>query len=417
MSIDRTNWAGNLTFGAEEILHPTSVQQVQELVASRSRVRPLGTRHSFTSIADTTGTLVSLTDLAPDIQIDRAAMTASVTAGTRYGVLMQALQDDGLALHNTGSLPHISVGGATATGTHGSGDRLGILSTTIAAVEMVTADGSIVTIDRSDDHLSAVAVGLGAFGVITRITMDVEPTYRVRQDIYRHAPWETILDNLDEVMASAYSASLLADFSEPTVRQLWLKTRLPDDGDPDVAPTLFGGAWYDDSEELQPNSANPRASIPGPWSERMPHFRLDREPSYAGDELQTEYYVDRGHGVSALQALRGLGKEISPHLHVSEIRTTAADDLWLSPAFGRDSLCIGFTWANHPAEVAALLPVIEEDLAPFAARPHWGKLFHAGHEALRPLFPRMDDFKAVRRHHDPNGKFWNAFLERVLGAP
>ncbi len=416
MSTHHVNWAGNLSYSAAAVLEPATVDELQGMVAGWPRVRALGTRHSFIDIADTPGALISLSRMDPDIRIDPTAMTASVTGGTRYGVLMRELEVQGFALHNTGSLPHISVAGATATGTHGSGDGNGILSTAISAVELVTADGSLVTIDRSSDELSALAVGLGAFGIITRITVEIQPSYLVRQDVYRDAPWETVLGRLDEVMASAYSVSLLADFSSPTVMQVWLKTRLGDGEHPEVAPTLFGATWYDDSEETAPENVNPRASVPGPWSERMPHFRLEGQPSNAGDELQTEYYVAREHGVQALEVLRTLGAQISPHLGIAEIRTAAADSLWLSPAYERDVLCIGFTWAKHPVEVAALLPVIEEALAPFAPRPHWGKLFHFGADVIGQRFPRLPDFMAVRKRYDPDQKFWNPFLERTLGA-
>ncbi|MBH0130434.1 FAD-binding protein [Salinibacterium sp. NK8237] len=416
MSTATTNWAGNLTYGAEAILHPTTVADVQELVAHWPRVRALGTRHSFTDIADTPGALISLSQFDPAITIDPSAMTVSVSGGTSYGILINELEKHGFALHNTGSLPHISVAGATATGTHGSGDHNGILSTAVAAVDLVTADGSLVHVDRTSEHLPAIAVGLGAFGIITRLTLGIEPSYRVRQDVYRFAPWETVLDNLDEVLASAYSVSLLADFASPTVAQIWLKTRLADGGEPDLASTLFGGAWYDDSDEGPSEHVNQRASVSGPWSERMPHFRLDGEPSNGGDELQTEYYVSREHAVQALEVLRTLGSQISPHLLISEIRSAAADSLWMSPAYERDVLCIGFTWAKHPAEVAALLPVIETALAPYAPRQHWGKLFHFGAEVVHERFPRAADFRALQREYDPEGKFWNSFLEQKLGS-
>ncbi|MBH0008032.1 FAD-binding protein [Salinibacterium sp. SWN1162] len=415
MSPKTTNWAGNLSYGAETIEQPTTVTEVQELVARWPRVRALGTRHSFTDIADTAGALISLAGLDPDIQIDEASLTVSVTGGTSYGILMAELQQHGFALHNTGSLPHISVAGATATATHGSGDGNGILSTAIAALELVTADGSLVTVDRSSDDMPALAVGLGAFGIITRVTLDIQPSYVVRQDIYRFAPWETVLQQLDAVMASAYSVSLLADFASPTVAQIWLKTRLGAGAEPPLASTLFGGTWYDDSDEASSEHVNQRASVPGPWSERMPHFRLEGQPSNGGDELQSEYYVAREHGVEALQALRALGAQISPHLLISEIRTAAADSLWMSPAYERDVLCIGFTWAKHPAEVAALLPVIEQALAPFTPRQHWGKLFHYGADVIRERFPRSSDFVSLQREYDPHGKFWNPFLERTLG--
>jgi xylitol oxidase len=417
VSIDSMNWARNLTYRAEKISHPKNVDELQELIVRTPRVRALGTRHSFNEIADTPGVQISLAALEPDISIDTSSMTASVTGGTPFGALISGLQARGVALHNTGSLPHISVAGATATGTHGSGDSNGILSTAICAIEFVAADGSLVTVDRSSEHLSALAVGLGAFGVVTRLTFDVQASYQVRQDVYRYAPWETVLERLDEVMASAYSVSLLADFASPTVMQLWLKTRLGEGEPPEVAQALFDAAWYDDAEELNPENVNQRASVPGPWSERMPHFRFEGVPSNGGNELQSEYYVKREFGAQALEVLRGLGSRIAPHLLIAEIRSAAADALWLSPAYRQDILCIGFTWAKHPVEVAALLTVIEESLEPYAPRPHWGKLFHFGADVIGQRFPRLGDFMAVRNHYDPHGKFWNPFLDGKLGEP
>jgi alditol oxidase len=308
------------------------------------------------------------------------------------------------------------VAGATATGTHGSGDRNGILSTAVSAVELVKTDGTLVTVDRSTPELKALAVGLGAFGVITRLVLDIQPTYLVRQDVYRNAPWDTVLDAFDEVMASAYSVSLIGDFGSPAIRELWQKTRVETVSDghqqPEPVPeTLHGGTWYDDAEEPPDHSLTVRAGIAGPWSERLPHFRLDAPPSAGGDELQTEYFVDRRHAVNALRTLRSLGDRISPHLHATEIRTAAADDLWLSPAYERDSLCIGFTWRNHPTEVMALLPDIEAALAPHEPRPHWGKLFTLNSEDLARRFPRLPDFLELTRTYDPAGKFSNTFID------
>ena len=417
MSLGLTNWAGNLAYNAESVHYPTSVAEVQELVSRLPRVKALGTRHSFNAIADSPGgALISLSELAPEVTIDADAMSVSVTGGTRYGVLAAELQAHGYALHNTGSLPHISVAGATATGTHGSGDRNGILSTAVSGVELVTADGSLVTVDRSNPDLKALAVGLGAFGVIIRVVLDMQPTYLVRQDVYRNAPWDNVLEAFDEVMSSAYSVSLIGDFGSPVVRELWQKTRVesvPDDDEqPEPVPaSLHGGTWYDDAEEPPDHALNVRAGIPGPWSERLPHFRLDAPPSAGGDELQTEYFVERRHAVNALRTLRSLGDRISPHLHATEIRTVAADDLWLSPAYERDSLCIGFTWRKHPTEVMALLADIEAALATYEPRPHWGKLFTFSDADLARRFPRLPDFLERTTTYDPTGKFSNAFID------
>ncbi len=410
-----TNWAANLIYEAEAIHHPTSVEEVQELVARLSRVKALGTRHSFTNIADSEGgELISLSQLAPEIVVDREASTVSVTGGTTYGVLAAELELQGYALDNMGSLPHISVTGATATGTHGSGDTTGILATAVAAVELVTADGSLINVDRSSPDLAAIAVGLGAFGIVTRMTLDVRPSYTVRQDVFANASWDSVLDAFDEVMSSAYSVSLMADFGSPVIAALWQKSIIGNDIDLVAAPrTMFGGTWSDDSDLPVGHNLNQRAGVPGPWSERLPHFRLDSEPSAGGDELQSEYFVDRRQGAAALHVLREIGDRISPHLGTAEIRTTAADDLWLSPAYQRPSLCIGFTWRKHPVEVAALLPVIEAALEPFEPRPHWGKLFDFGQVDLANRFARLADFIRLVETYDPAGKFSNRFLRKL----
>jgi alditol oxidase len=409
-----TNWAGNLTYRAAAVHHPASVAEVHDLVARLPRVRALGTRHSFSAVADRPGgDLVSLDAVPPEITVDPAAMTVSVTGGTRYGELAVALHTEGFALHNTGSLPHISVAGATATGTHGSGDANGILSTAVVALEVVRADGTSERVDRDDPALAAMAVGLGMFGVITRVVLEIQPTYQVRQDVYVGAPWDGVLEAFDEIMAGAYSVSLLGDPGATVLAQIWQKTRVGAEPPAPAPRSLHGGRWYDDADVPGGTGLNPRAGLVGPWSERLPHFRLDAPPSVGGDELQTEYFVERRHAVNALRTLRSLGGRISPHLHATEIRTAASDALWLSPVYGRDSLCIGFTWRKHPTEVMALLPVIEAALRPYEPRPHWGKLFVLNDDDLARRFPRLPEFLELTATYDPVGKFSNAFIEAL----
>jgi xylitol oxidase len=401
-----TNWAGNLTYRAAAVHHPDSVAAVQDLVARLPRVRALGTRHSFSPVADCPGgDLVSLDALPPEITVDPAAMTVSVTAGTRYGELAAELHAKGFALHNTGSLPHISVAGATATGTHGSGDANGILSTAIVALEVVTADGSLHTVRRDDPAFPATAVGLGLFGVITRVVLEIQPTYQVRQDVYIGAPWDGVLEAFDEIMAGAYSVSLMGDPGSPTLMQIWQKTRVGDEPPAAAPESRYGGRWYDDADLPPGIGLNPRAGVVGPWSERLPHFRLDMPPSVGGDELQTEYFVARRHAVDALAAVRALGERISPHLHAMEVRTVAADDLWLSPAHKRDSVTIGFTWRKHPGPVHGLIGDVEAALGDLDARPHWGKLHRFTADDLARAFPRLADAIDLARARDPGGKF------------
>ena len=411
------NWSENIRYEAAEVKAPTSIEELQEIVAGAAKVKALGTRHSFNRVADTPGGVqVTTADLGLEVSVDRDAMTATVPGGWSYSAVAAELQAQGVALRNLGSLPHISVAGATATGTHGSGDTNQGLAAEISGLEFVTADGSLQRFDRSSPQFSALPVGLGAFGIITRITLDVIPTYLVRQDQYRGASWTTVLDNLDEIMASAYSVNLHAGYSEMNTRTIWQKSLVPTDADglpviKDVPDELWGAPRLD-AIELDPGRVT-TLTVPGPWSERLAHFVPEGSPSAGGDELQTEYFVSRPDAVGAINALRQMGERIDPHLHGTEIRTVAADDLWLSPSVGRDCLSLGFTWKKHPKEVLALLPDIEAALAPFNPTPHWGKLFAMGRSELLERFDRLDDFLTLASTMDPDRTFFNPFLQRL----
>lgn len=406
-------WAGTHTFGASRLHRPTSVEEVSRLVADSARIRALGTRHSFNDLADS-DQLLTLVDLDPAFEIDEDASTVTVASGTRYGVLAAWLERQGYALHNMGSLPHISIAGATATATHGSGDGNGVLSTAVAAVELVTADGSILTIERGHEDFAGVVPSVGALGVITRITLDVEPTFRVRQAVFQNLDWETVLVGLDDAMAAGYSVSLFTTWDEPTISHALVKTRL--DGETDQPHNRFFEAFTPDERDRRPatEEGNRTAlNTPGPWCDRLPHFVIDSTPSY-GSEIQSEYFVDRVHGADALRTLRELADEIAPHLITSEIRSTAADELWLSMAYRRPSLAIHFTWRNEPESVARLLPLIESALSPFEPRPHWGKVFAMEADTIGALYPRIADFRSLARRMDPTRKFHNGYLSRVL---
>lgn len=415
------NWCQELAYTAADIARPTSLEDLQELVAGADRVKALGTRHSFSTVADTPGgLLLDMTGLDTGIRFNDGdgpqASTATVPGGASYGVVADALHAGGLALPNLASLPHISMAGGTATATHGSGDTNQILSATIAAVDLVAADGSIVTVEAANPDLAALSVGLGAFGVITQVTLDVEPTFDVLQDVYLGAPWETFLDNLDEIMGSAYSVNVGGNFGPENLRSFWLKYRLETDANgepvlPERPSTMFGAQLVVDSAGRNPSTTP--LGVPGPWSQRLAHFRLDGDPSMGGDELQSEWFVTRADAPDALRALRTMADDIDPHLHGFELRTVAADDLWLSPAYQRDTFSIGFTWKKHPTEVRALLAPIEQALAPYAPRPHMGKLSAMGRDELVDRYDRLDDFLGVVDRYDPAGKFSNPYLGRL----
>lgn len=407
------NWAGTYEYVAPRIVEASTVEDVQRIVREGGRVHALGTRHSFTDLPDTDGTLVDVSGLTSRFDLDEDARTVTVAAGTRYGIVAKALDARGWALHNLGSLPHISVGGATATGTHGSGDRNGVLSTAVRGIRYVGADGELHEVRRGQVDAKARTVGVGAFGILVDLTLDIEPSYRVRQDIYGGVTWDAALADLPALTGAGYSVSLFTRWEADTAGFVWVKTRLEADDDP-VSETLLDGRRLEgrDSPLGMGDNITEVGGAPGPWMLRLPHFRLDSEPSL-GEEIQSEYFVPREHGAAALEAVLRLGDSIRPHLAVSEIRTAARDDLWLSGAYEQDVVIIHFTWYDHPEEVGALLPRIEEALHPFAARPHWGKVHRFDAAAIERVHPRLADARAAFERLDPEGRFVNAHLQRV----
>ena len=412
-----SNWAGNYEYRAQRLHRPATLEQVQEIVAAARQVRVLGSRHSFNAIADSTE-LVSLDGLPPDIAIDHAAGTVGCAAGVRYSELAQALAVEGLALHNLASLPHISVAGAVATATHGSGDANGNLATAVAGLELVTSDGELLTVERGAEDFDGLVVGLGALGAVTRVTLDVEPAFEVRQRVFEGLEWDALFANFDAIMTSGYSVSIFTRWEE-AADQVWVKSRVSDELEAGRVE-LFGAraATLDRHPILgiDPVNCTSQLGVPGPWSDRLPHFRMGFTPSN-GDELQSEFLVSREHAVAALGTVRQLADIIRPLLQVCEIRTIASDGLWMSPQYRRDSVGIHFTWQPHQAAVQRALALLETALAPFGARPHWGKLFVAEAATVAPLYPRHADFARLVDRLDPRRAFRNAWLERhVLGA-
>lgn len=405
-----STWSGTYDYTAQALHRPQTMDELRHLVARTPRIRALGSRHSFTGLADS-HELVSLDRLDPGLEIDAESETVTVSGGVRYGELGRALQREGWALRNLASLPHLSVAGAIATGTHGSGDRNGTLSRAVSGLEMVTADGDLISVSPVDSRFDGAVVSLGALGIVTRVTLDIEPTYDVRQDVFDGLSWGALLDNFDSIAARAYSVSIFTGWTGDTVGTVVMKSRTDAAAPPKA---LYGrpplAADVHPIPEATAEAVTPQGGVPGPWIDRLPHFRLDFEPSF-GEELQSEYLVPRRHAVSAIEAVRALGVTLAPHLHISELRTVAADSLWLSGAYETDVLGIHFTFRREPDAVAALLPVIEEALAPFDARPHWGKAFHS---VQRDLYPRLDDFVALATELDPQGKFRNEFLDRYV---
>ncbi|GAA2321567.1 FAD-binding protein [Streptomyces violaceusniger] len=410
-----TNWAGNITFSAARLHHPDSADELRRIVSSADRVRVLGTGHSFNRIADTEGDLVNLDRLPHRVEIDPGKRTATIAAGMAYAHVAQALHAEGFALANLASLPHITVAGACATATHGSGSDQRCLAAAVAGLEIVGPDGEVIHIGRDEDpdRLNGAVVGLGGLGVVTAMTLDIEPTFDVAQWVWTGLPLDRLDDSFEEIFGAAYSVSVFTDWRSGE-GVVWLKCRtdLPDPPEP-------GQPWlgarpanrhHHPVPAMPPLHCTEQLGAPGPWHERLPHFRPDFTPSN-GDELQSELLLPREAASAAFAALRGLGDLIAPVVQVSEVRTVAADELWLSPAYGRDSVAFHFTWVPDHDAVIEVVAAMEEALLPLGARPHWGKLTAAAPERILSSYDRAGDFARLLAEHDPAGKFRNAYLE------
>jgi xylitol oxidase len=403
--VSRTNWGGNYTYRARAWHRPASLDEVRELASRAASLRVVGSRHSFTDIGDA-DELLSLDGLGGEVEIGDGV--AIVGGGMTYAAVATALAQRGVALHNLASLPHISVGGAIATATHGSGVGNGNLATAVAGLELVLSSGDVVNVARGDDAFDGMVVGVGALGVVTRVTLDVEPAFEVRQDVFEGLSWDTLLAHFGEVMSAAYSVSVFSRWGD-AVEQVWLKSRGRDGFD------TFLGATPAAVERhpilaLDPVSATAQRGVVGAWHDRLPHFRIEFSPS-AGEEIQSEYFVRRSGAVDAIRALLAIGDSLRDVLLVSEIRAVAADTLWLSPQYEQDTIGFHFTWRRDQAAVERALAIVEDALAPFAPRVHWGKLFLSA-----PSMPRGGDFLALRSRLDPRGAFRNPWLDRVLAS-
>ncbi len=416
MTLRQTNWAGNIVYRAQQVSRPASLAELRDLVGRFPHVRVLGSGHSFNRIADTPGLLVSLAALPPEIGLDPGHCLVTVGGGVRYEVLAPQLDRAGFALPALASLPQLSVAGAVATASHGSGDGSGNLATSVSGMELLTATGEWVTLsrDQDGDRFRGAVAALGALGVVTRLTLDLVPTFQLRQYVYEGLPASVLSSHFDEIFGSGYSVSVFTDWQGGRHRQLWLKLR---DGQPAPPP-----GWMDTTPASQqvhpipgqpPGNANPQLGVPGPWYERLPHFRAGATPS-TGQELQSEYLLPRQLAAGAFEALASLAAELRPVLQISEIRTVAPDDLWLSPSYQRDTVAVHFTWVPDPGAVTPVIAAIEGMLGPLGARPHWGKLFGTPPHAVRALYPRSADFQALMHQYDPAGKFRNGFLGKYF---
>ena len=415
------NWAGNVEYSTDRVQTLGSLEQVQDYVKRENKLKVLGTRHCFNNIADSKDLLLSLKPMDNVIAIDPTKRTVTVAAGITYGQLCPYLDGKGFALHNLASLPHISVAGALSTATHGSGQKNRNLATAASGLEMVTADGNVVNLSRERDGetFNGAVVGLGALGVTTKVTLDIQPSFKMRQYVYENLHLSELKDHFDIIESSAYSVSLFTDWQEQRINEVWIKSRIEEGQAFRATPEFFGAKLATRNlhpiAALSPENCTEQMGVPGTWYERLPHFRMGFTPS-AGKELQSEYFVPRQHAVEAILAVERLRDQVSPALLISEIRTIAADNLWMSPCYKQDCVTIHFTWKPDWPTVRRLLPIIEKELAPFNARPHWGKLFTISPAELRRIYKKMPDFIELSKQYDPHGKFRNEYLNKNIFA-
>jgi xylitol oxidase len=416
------NWAGNLEYSTDHLYSANSLEDVRSYVKKQSKLKVLGSRHCFNNIADSTHELLSLKAMDNVVALDSAARTVTVEAGMTYGQLCPYLHDKGFALHNLASLPHISIAGACSTATHGSGEKNGNLATAVSGLEFVAGNGEVIKLSRQADGKAfrGAVVGLGALGVITKVTLDVQPTYMMRQWVYENLPLGEMKNHFDAIQSSAYSVSLFTDWQNRNFSEVWLKTRVEEGQAFEATPEFFGAKRATKNmhpiAELSAENCTEQIGVPGPWYERLPHFRMGFTPS-AGKELQSEYFVPRQHAVEAILAVERLRDQITPHLMISEIRAIASDDLWMSPCHEQPCVTIHFTWKQDWPAVRKLLPVVENELAPFKARPHWGKLFTMAPAKLKSIYAKLPEFVELSKKYDPQGKFHNEFLNtNIFGS-
>jgi alditol oxidase len=414
-----TNWAGNIEYGTDKLYSAKSLKDVQDFVRNRNKLKVLGTHHCFNTIADTNSEFLSLKPMDQVVNLDTNAKTVTIESGLSYGQLCPYLDREGWALHNLASLPHISVAGACSTATHGSGEKNGNLATAVSDLEMVNANGDLVKLSRSEDEeaFRAAVVGLGAMGVITKLTLDVQPRFMMKQYVYQDLPMNELKENFDAIESAAYSVSLFTDWREKRINEVWLKIRMPEQPVFDAPAEFFGAKRATRNLhpiiELSAENCTEQMGVPGPWYDRLPHFRMGFMPS-AGKELQTEYFVPRHNAIDAILAVARLHDQVSPLLLITEIRTIAADDLWMSPCYKQSSVTIHFTWKPDWPAVRRLLPVIEKELSPFHARPHWAKLFTISPADIHSRYERLPEFIEACKKYDPHGKFRNEFLNRNI---
>ena len=399
-----TNWVGNQSFTPAFAAAPRDVEEVASLVRQAAErgvcVRVAGAGHSFTPVVETDGLLLDLSALRGVLDADAERKRATALAGTRIHDFYEPLWEAGLALRNQGDIDTQQIAGAVATATHGSGTRYTSLSGVVRGVQLVSATGEVRNIgDDEPDLLRAAQVAVGMLGVITRLELDVTDTYRLREQIGLR-PWDDVMEHWDQLVSqhrhfgffwlpSEQSAALykLERHGQRMTDQCYVKVY--DEIGPDVPD--------DDTEGHRVDR----------WYRIFP---MVFDPNF--DEL--EYYVALERGPQALHAVRELMLTRLPDsVYPLEVRTVGADDAFLSPQYQTATTSISVS-GKPGTDYWDYLRSIDALLAEFDARVHWGKLHFLTPERLQALYPRADDFIALRRELDPEGIFLNDHLRPLF---
>lgn len=279
------NWAGNVEYSTGNVHYPKTLEEVQKVVKKCDKIKALGSRHSFNKIADSDENQISLKEMNKVVSLDKNANTITVEGGARYGEFAEYLYKNGYALPNLASLPHITVAGACATATHGSGVKNGNLSSSVSAIEFVNAAGEVVTISKQKDgaEFFGAVVGLGALGVVTKVTLDLLPAFDMKQVVYRNLPMQELKNHFDDIQSRGYSVSLFTNWLNNNINEVWIKSRVEKGNITPEDLELYGAKRATQNmhpvEDQSAENVTDQMGKPGPWYERMPHFKMGFTPA------------------------------------------------------------------------------------------------------------------------------------------
>lgn len=430
-----SNWAGNQRSTAALVVRPRTVDEVADAIRAAAdagrKVRAAGSGHSFTGAALTDGHRIDLTDLDTGVHVDTARRLVTVPAGMTLHALNDLLATHGLALPNLGDIDRQALAGAIATGTHGTGTRLHGIASAVTGLTLVLADGTVLecSAQRHTDVFEAARVGLGALGVVTEVELQCVPAFRLHA-VERPEPLLPLLERVQEE-ADAHDHFELYWFPH-TDRTMTKRNNRVEEGAAVPGPLPAWRAWVDD--ELMANGLFEQVNrVAARWPATVPTMAQVTGRAQTAREftdvswrvfcsrravrfVESEYAVPRAAVRDVVLALKDWVDRHDEALPFPvEVRLLAADDVWLSTSHGRDTAYVA-VHQYHRMQYARYFAAFEAIVAEHAGRPHWGKLHTLDAERLRPLYPRFDDFLAVRRKLDPTGLFGNAYLERVLGS-